>query len=321
MSKLDELYRLHRLLDGRRSGISRATLIGDHGFKGSSLSRHVADLRDKLGAPLIHDRDRGGYRYDTTDGRHHLPGLWLTGQELAALMSLHTLLQEMQPGLLDDLLAPIRERVRGILATEHLGSGEAAKRIRLLSSAARGQGARHFQAVAEAVLQRKQLAIEYYNRERDEVSERIVCPQRLARYRDNWYLDAWCHQRKALRIFAVDAMRGVTVLNRAARSIPDARLDKELGSAYGIFAGKPRAIAVLVFTPARARWVSEEAWHPKQRSRWLADGRFELRVPFSDNRELLMDILKFGPDVEVAAPEELRLAVKARLGETVGLYQ
>lgn len=67
MSKLDELYRLHRLIDGRRTGLPRAALITEHGFSRSTLSRLIADLRDKLGAPLIHDKDRNGYRYDTAD--------------------------------------------------------------------------------------------------------------------------------------------------------------------------------------------------------------------------------------------------------------
>lgn len=78
MSKLDEIYRLHRLLDGRRTGLPRAALIAEHGFSRSTLTRLIADLRDKLGAPLIHDSERGGYRYDTADGSHALPGLWFT---------------------------------------------------------------------------------------------------------------------------------------------------------------------------------------------------------------------------------------------------
>jgi len=65
LSKLDEIYRLHRLLDGRRTGLPRAALIAEHGFSRSTLTRLIADLRDKLGAPIVYDLERGGYRYDT----------------------------------------------------------------------------------------------------------------------------------------------------------------------------------------------------------------------------------------------------------------
>ncbi len=286
----------------------------------STLTRLIADLRNKLGAPLIFDNEFGGYRYDTADGRHHLPGLWFSSEELAALVTLNRLLLNMQPGLLDDHLNPLRARVEQILATEHLGSGEAQQRIRILSMAARARNIKHFQTVAGAVLQRKRLTIHYYNRERDELTHREVSPQRLAHYRDNWYLDAWCHKQKGLRIFAVECIRHADVLDKPARNIPEVKLDKELAASYGIFSGRPAATAILRFTPKRARWVADETWHPQQQSRWLDDGRYELAIPYSDPRELIMDILKYGPDVEVVAPEELRQAIKNLLAGAIKQY-
>jgi predicted DNA-binding transcriptional regulator YafY len=59
---------------------------------------------------------------------------------------------------------------------------------------------------------------------------------------------------------------------------------------------------VLRFSAERARWVSSEKWHPKQRTHVDDDGRFILEIPYADDRELIMDILKFGKDVEVLAP-------------------
>ncbi len=320
MSKLDELYRLHRLLDGRRTGIPRATLIGEHGFARATLARLIADLRDKLNAPLIHDSERGGYRYDTTDGRFALPGLWFTADELLALVTLKQLLANLEPGLLDDHLRPLQARIDQLLASRHLGAGEA-DRIRLLSMAARHKNPRHFQIIAGAVLQRKRLVIDYYNRERDETRLREISPQRLAHYRDNWYLDAWCHEKKGLRIFAVECIRSVEPQAKRARTVADSTLNHELGSSYGIFAGRPRWTAVLQFTTQRARWVADEIWHPLQQGQWLADGRYELHVPYSDDRELIMDILKYGADVAVTAPEALRMAVKEQLESAANQYQ
>jgi len=321
LSKLDEIYRLHRLLDGRRTGLPRAALITEHGFSRSTLTRLIADLRDKLGAPLICDPERGGYRYDTADGRHPLPGLWFTADELLALVTLKHLLANLEPGLLDDHLRPLQARIDQLLASNHLGAGEATQRIRILSMAARHKNPRHFQAVAHAVLQRKRLIIDYYNRERDETHTREISPQRLAHYRDNWYLDAWCHEKKGLRIFAVECIRHTEALAKPAKAVAESTLNRELATSYGIFAGQPRATAVLRFTAKRARWVADETWHPQQQSQWLADGRYELRIPYSDERELVMDILKYGADVEVAAPKALREAVKEQLESAVGQYQ
>ena len=105
------------------------------------------------------------------------------------------------------------------------------------------------------------------------------------------------------------------------RTVALKRLHAHFASAYGIFAGAPKATAQLVFSAFRARWVAEENWHPAQQGRFLEDGRYRLDVPYSDPRELLMDILKHGPDVEVLGPMELRNEVENRLKETLERYR
>ncbi len=125
-------------------------------------------------------------------------------------------------------------------------------------------------------------------------------------YRDNWYLDAWCHTRDDLRTFSLDAISTTTLLSESSKCVDEAVLDRRLGSGYGIFSGDQVEWASLRFTLERARWVANEQWHPEQRGRLESDGAYVLEVPFADSRELLMDILKYGADVEVLGPEALR---------------
>jgi predicted DNA-binding transcriptional regulator YafY len=77
---------------------------------------------------------------------------------------------------------------------------------------------------------------------------------------------------------------------------------------------------MLRFTPERARWVSSEQWHPQQRSRFEADGSFVLEVPYSDPRELLMDVLRHGAEVEVLAPAPLREAMQRSIADMQARY-
>ncbi len=177
-----------------------------------------------------------------------------------------------------------------------------------------------FNAATTALVQRKRLKIEYHGRIRGDVTDREISPQRLVHYRDNWYLDAWCHLRKDLRSVALERIRVAKVSSRAALDVPEAKLDEHFAAAYGIFAGSPKQMAVLRFTAERARWVADEQWHPRQAGRFLDDGRYELQVPYSDPRELVMDILKFGASVEVVAPEELRVLVAKELAAASSQY-
>jgi predicted DNA-binding transcriptional regulator YafY len=148
-----------------------------------------------------------------------------------------------------------------------------------------------------------------------------VSPQRLVHYRDNWYLDAWCHLRDALRSFAVDAIGGAELLDHNAKAVAGKMLDKELGTSYGIFAGSRTQIAVLRFTPECARWVAKEVWHPRQDSELDEEGFLVLRIPYSGDTELVMDILQYGPDVEVIGPGSLRDKVKRRHREAHAIYE
>lgn len=175
--------------------------------------------------------------------------------------------------------------------------------------------------MAGALLQRKRLAVRYHSRSDDAETQREISPQRLTHYRDNWYLDAWCHQRNGLRSFAVDRLREANTLEKRAKDIAEKELDTHFASSYGIFAGKPKHTAILRFTPERARWVAEEQWHPQQQGRMLEDGSYELRIPYSDPRELVMDILKHGAEVEVIEPDTLRQLLREHLKAAMTIYR
>ena len=168
--------------------------------------------------------------------------------------------------------------------------------------------------------QGKRLAITYFARGSGETTEREVSPQRLVYYRGNWYLDAWCHLRNDIRNFAIDSIRAAEVIEKKAREVSHRSMDEVLGPGYGIFSGRKLQHAVLRFTPERARWVAQETWHPKQKGRVEADGSWHLEFPYADHRELIMDILKFGADVEVLAPPDLRRRVAEEAARLTALY-
>lgn len=305
-----KIYQLHELLRGRRTALAMESMVEHLQCSERTVKRVMEFMRDYLHAPITYDRENGGYRY--TSAGYELPGLWFSAEELLALLSLHKLLAELGPGLLDQQLAPLKSRIEQLLVSEHLGAGEIG-RIRLLPLAARRPDGTTFQTIAGALLQRRQLDIVYHARGDNTESERVVSPQRLVHYRGNWHLDAWCHVRESLRNFALDRIRAARVLDTPAADIPDSQLDAHFADGYGIFAGEARHTAVLRFTPERARWVADEIWHPRQQGKWLETGEYELRIPYADPRELIMDILRHAPEVEVIAPATLRQHVMEHL--------
>ncbi len=293
-----------------RLGVSRAT-----------LHRDLRDLRDRMNVPIICDRDTGFYRIDRAVPRYELPGLWFSAAEIHALLGMQQLLNDLAPGgLLSEQIAPLRQRLIGLLESRTDSVDDIARRIRIIGATARAYAPQHFQSVAAALMERHRLHIRYRARSSGQISEREISPQRLTHYRDNWYLDAWCHLRDELRSFAVDAILAAKASRQPAREIADSELDASLAAGYGIFSGRTVRWVTLLFTPERARWVAAEHWHREQEGHFLDDGRYQLRVPYSDDPELLMDILKYGPDCEVAEPETLRRKVAQLLRKALRRY-
>lgn len=316
MEFVHRFYKLHNLLKSHRHPISRRDIELRLECAPATAKRMIRKLRDH-DAPIESVRGQG-YRY-TAGTAFELPGLWFSPSELVSLLVAQRLLADAEPGLLAGELAPLRQKLERLLNAEHLGGGELSRRVRILRMAGRGVG-QHFEPVVLALVQRRRITVAYRSRTYDRSTERTISPQRLVRYRDNWYLDAWCHLRKGLRSFAVERIERAQPLVIPAREIADRALDRHFAASYGIFAGKPTAVAVLRFSAAHARWVADEEWHPQQQGRYLADGCYELRVPYSHPQELVMDVLRHGEHVEVMAPSALRDEVSCRLRAASGLY-
>jgi predicted DNA-binding transcriptional regulator YafY len=320
MDRYERALSLHRMLKSARYPVPTRRMMEELDCSRATLYRDLAFLRDALGAPLASSGE-GAFRYDEVEGgRFELPGLWLSSDELHALLAAHQLLDRTGSGVLSSALAPLKGRIDALLAQQAGGKRWPVERVRVIATGVRRMDELSFRVVAGAVLERKQLEFDYLARSTNERTHRKVAPQRLTHYRDNWYLDVWDHDREALRSFAVDRIAEAQALELVATDVPESDLNELLASSYGIFAGKPKAWATLHFSAHAARWVADEHWHSQQKGEWLPDGRYELKLPYSNSKELLMDVLKYGPDAEVVAPLPLREEMKIMLQLALGGY-
>jgi predicted DNA-binding transcriptional regulator YafY len=325
MANAARLYRIEALIRNR-GHVSFQTLLDELEVSPATLKRDLEYLRSRLGAPIEYDRGLNGYRFGVPlhlAPRHELPGLWFDESELYSLLMAQQLLSSLDSdGLLSRHLQPLLDRIHHLLAS---GEGEAAasllmKRVKIVSAQRRPVPSRFFERVSAALLGRRRLHLRYLTRTRREVSDREVSPQRLVHYRNTWYLDAWCHRVDALRRFALDAIEQARVLDTAAKAMSLKAVAEAMDAGYGIYAGAKPRWAVLRFDPQAAQWAQREEWHPQQRGRLHADGSYELRLPYVDENELLMDVLRQGEQVRVVSPPTLVAAVQARLAAALAAY-
>jgi predicted DNA-binding transcriptional regulator YafY len=300
-------------------------LLADLEVSRATLKRDLEFLRSRLGAPIEYDPALNAYRFGSAAGspRHELPGLWFDESELYSLLMAQQLLAGLDAaGLLARHLQPLLDRIHHLL-----GSGEGREaadrlmqRVRIVSALRRPVPGRFFERVSAALLSRRRLHLRYLTRGRGATSERDVSPQRLVHYRNTWYLDAWCHRANGLRRFALDAIEAASLLDVPALDVAMAQVESEMDGGYGIYAGGQQRWAVLLFDQQAAQWASREEWHPAQEGRWMDDGQFEMRLPYVDETELVMDVLRQGDQVKVLEPTELAASVALRLRAAAARY-
>jgi predicted DNA-binding transcriptional regulator YafY len=321
MDRFDRIYAFHKILGNARYPISRKELQDRLECSKATFTRLVEDMRDYLGAPIEYDRATNGYHYQPgEDGPYQLPGLWFSPKEIEALLACRELLAEVQPGLLEEHIRPLYKRIDQILKTKEMSGGGLGSRVRILRSAARKPADDVFQAVAEGVGSQTRLTLHYHGREKNLVTVREVSPQRLVYYRDNWYLDGWCHLRKGLRSFSLDRALEAKTTGKKGKKLTDKALDDFFAGSYGIFGGKPDKTARLRFSREITPWVERETFHPHQVAS-TEGGRLILDIPYGDHRELVMDILRYGEDVEVLSPVSLRSTVRSIMEKALQQYR
>jgi predicted DNA-binding transcriptional regulator YafY len=309
MNRLERFYKIDQVLQDRKI-VSRDTFLSILEVSLATFKRDLEYMRDRFNAPVVYDNDLRGYRYESTTNsknKFSLPGLWFSEQEIFALITMQQLLENLDQGsIIGPHIQPFLSRLDAVIGEGESSSKEIRKRIKLVDMGRRVQGSHFFSEVGVALFKRQRIEIQYYARASNEITLREISPQRLIHYRDNWYLDAWCHLRDGLRGFSLDGIRAINPVNKKAIDVSIKSLDQYLAVSYGIFAGESKHTAKLKFTPERARWVAAELWHPDQRGSFDESGAYILEFPYSDDRELLLDIAKHGAAVKVLSPKALR---------------
>lgn len=327
MSQAARIRDFVAILENSHLPVSRARLMDELEVSAATFKRDLDVLRDQMHAPIKWVPGEGGrergYVLDDkgwSSGKLGLPKAWFSASEIYALLMIHELASHIGPGLLTEHLQPLITRVTLMLGAAEDSPEDVRARVRILNSASKRSGSPHFETVARAAVKRRRLKILYFARSRNDRSERFVSPQVIVHYKENWYLVAWCHKAEGLRMFALDAIEEAALMKEPTKPVAKKLVEEIVARDFGIYSGASRKLAKLLFTARQAPWVRSETWHVDQLGQLMEDGGFLLTVPYSDPRELVLEILRYGPDVRVLAPAELQQEVAQRLRAAADQY-
>ena len=230
MDRTERFYKIDQKKK-KKIVVSIEAFLDDLGVSLATFKRDLEYMRERLHAPILWDRDAGGYRYTQPDPlapTFALPGLWFNSGEVHALITMQQLLSNLEPGLLAGHIKPLQARLNALLESQDHSAAEVETRFRIVHAARRQVTHQYFELVATATLSRKRLKVSHYSRETGEETERVISPQQLVYYRDNWYVDSWCHLRNGIRSFSIDAITNAEILKEKTKEVSRSKLKEAL---------------------------------------------------------------------------------------------
>lgn len=323
MDKWEKTVTLQRELLKHKNGCTLEYLMEKLGNCDRSTVYRTKDLAELIfGVDIIRDIQTKKFRFDFCNGElTELPGLWFKKSELEALICIQNAMAGLQKGYMDDLFSPFMQRFEPLLKAQGVDITAWQERYKILSIFTRNVDTMIFETIADAVIHGKKVQISYRKLGQRESVDRNISPQTLIRYRDNWYVDAWCHLREDLRTFSLNRILFAKKLKESACTISREQLDTHYGASFGIFSGPVKNNAEILFTGTAAYEVSQECWHQNQIGSWNEDkNEYLLKIPYGDTTELLMDILKWGDMAEVIKPDSLRQKTRMILNNCIRKY-
>ncbi len=283
-----------------------------------TAQRDIDFMRDRLLCPLDYDSSQKGYYYD--DETFSLPMVYLSSEELSALLIARKMLQDISGGSIGDEISSIVDKITNILKKHSVVADQIddAFSFQLIEYSPAPEAV--FKAVLEGCLKKKCLCFNYYSPATEKKSERTFEPYHLLNYIGTWHTIGYCHLRKEIRDFALSRISEAKVLAKSFKTPADFDFKKYFLSTFGLYKGKSTKEVTLRFTPEKSKWIKGQIWHKDQNVKLLEDGSLEISFPVSDFSEIKREILKHGDAVTAIKPEGLRELIKAEAVNIAKIY-
>lgn len=298
---------------------SKLALMDKFELKDRTAQRAIEFMKDKLKLPIKYSRENGGYYY--SEPCYNFPTVQFTEKEIIGLIVSERLSHNIPNEVIHAELNSFIEKFSIFTGVD---VNKLKKKISIKNMRYDKVDPKVFEMVIWALNNNLKIKIEYKSKYKDEITSRIVSPIHLLLYMGNWHIFAFCELRGKLRNFALS---GIKKIEACKEPISNELLQMNIATAieenYGIYIHEDevnKVEVVLKFNREISEIVKSQIWFPHQNQKQNDDGSIIFSFPVSDFREILGDILRYGADVEVLEPVELKEMMKQTILKMKQIY-
>ncbi len=216
----------------------------------------------------------------------------------------------------DESVRPVVDRTLAKLEAAAGDGAALAAQVDVRIDAEEPQLARLRTTLAGAVDTGRQVRLGYYVPARDETTERTVDPLRVVTAEGNTYLEAWCHLVEDQRLFRLDRVSGVEILDAPVHEHPDLQ-PRDLSA--GLFQPSPDDTLATIRLSPQARWVAE--YYPIESSTELDGGTLRVTLRAGDTEWLTRLMLRIGGAAVIEEPADLAGLVQRAAAQGLHNYE
>ncbi|HEY5673902.1 MAG TPA: WYL domain-containing protein [Malonomonas sp.] len=307
-SQAARLHDLIRILEARY-GATVDDLVEECQVTRRTVYRDLQAISES-GYPLVNERQADGHvLYSFISGFSKLPPITFSHEELMTLYLCRGQLAFLNGTPFQDDLEAIFGRIRSNLPPRSVAHLERIAE----ASAPRFHGIKDYSKqhqllknLRQALLRQQSCQLQYRPAKRQSSSYRVD-PYTLLFFKNALYLGGYAHNRDALRLFAIERIETLQLLDERFEVPEDYRATSLTGAAFGLIDDGDSKTIELQFDKEVAHLIRERIWHPEQQlEQQGGDGSLLLRFQATGDKEILAWIYSFIPHVRVLQPESLR---------------
>lgn len=171
-----------------------------------------------------------------------------------------------------------------------------------------------FSQINQAILDQMTVEITYDSYSSRTVSVRRVNPYHILFREGCWYLIAYCHLRKEKRIFRIDRIQNLKILNKKFQIDKEFSIEDYFKNSWKLGKGEPINVKVRFYPPV-SRLIRENIWHPSQKIEEIEGDSLIFSACVEGTFEIKKWILSWGVSAICLEPEELREEIRKEMDE------
>jgi predicted DNA-binding transcriptional regulator YafY len=301
------------LLRGR-PGLTAFELARECEVSERTIYRYITDL-SSANVPIYFDR---GYRL--------LSGAFLPPLNLT--LDDYLVLKTALSSSIFVNRSPLRQQAKGVLAKIEANLNPAIRKdlnrledvasVDVKSTSDLSRLTLMFKLIEQSILNRKSLKFVYESLKSGE-SSRQVDPYSLVFRRHAWYLVGFCHRRNEVRIFRLNRIKKITLLDKSFQRRKDFSLSDFFKDSWELYQGEPVCVRIK-FRGVAAKVIETGQHHPSEKITKLKDGSLVYEVKVNGTEEISRWIMGFGEDAKVLEPKDLQEKIRSTIEKMKSFY-